>query len=137
MAEEFLVAAVKQAVKLAREGRQVESFACYEALFSDPRFPGAAAADQRQALALLLNPKGSYEPAPEEGGAAHRAAWGVLSALVTATGEAKDHELLGLCHLRMGDRAGAKQLFEAGLAIAHGRGETELAGSLLKRISFL
>ncbi len=137
MAEEFLVAAVKEAVKLAREGKPVESFARYQGLFADPRFSGAAPADQRQALALLLNPKGSYDPAPPEAAPALQAAWASLSTLVAATGEPRDHELLGLCHLRLGDRAGAKQLFESALAIAHTRSDTELAGSLLKRISYL
>ena len=47
MAEEFLVSAVKEAVKSAREGRLVESFASYQGLFDDPRFAVAAPDDQR------------------------------------------------------------------------------------------
>jgi uncharacterized protein HemY len=57
--------------------------------------------------------------------------------LVQSGQEAEDYELLGLTHLRLGDLAGAKSVFEAGLAVAHGKNDAEWSGKLLKRLSAL
>ena len=138
MPDEFVVSSVKEAVKLAREGKSQESMKRYQTLFEAPQFQAAPLDDQRQALKLLLNPKTAGTDAPGDAGiAAYKAGIVALQRILLASSEPKDHELLGLAHLKSGDPVTAKKVFEEGLAIAHSRNDAEWAGQLLKRVSML
>ncbi len=136
MADEFVVANVKEAVRLARAGKLDESFARYQALFDARQFALAPVDHQRQALKLMVTAK---VPEPLSGAAisALQAAWRSLTRLTQVAREPQDYELLGLTHIALGDPKGAKQVFEIGLAAAHASNDAQWAGQLLKRISFL
>ena len=137
MADEFIVSSVKEAIHLSRQGKHDESFARYQALFDAPEFASASVPSRRQALKLMVTVKGVPEPLSPVAVAAFQAAWREITRLVQAGQEPQDYDLLGLTHLRLGDPAGAKSVFEAGLAIAHGRNDAEWSGQLLKRLSTL
>jgi hypothetical protein len=69
---------------------------------------------------------------------AYRAAIGPLTELVAAYGEPSDHELLGMCHLMIGDEESAGKTFRAGLAIEQERNpNSDLCGAFMKRIASL
>ena len=69
---------------------------------------------------------------------AHRAALGLLSALVSGHAEPADHELLGICHLVLGDEPSAAAVFRAGLALERERDpQSKLCGTLMKRVSMV
>ncbi|HEY3450037.1 MAG TPA: hypothetical protein VGK67_27035 [Myxococcales bacterium] len=137
MADEFIVSSVKEAIHLSRQGKHDESLARYQALFDAPEFAAAAVASRRQALKLMVTTQGLPDPLSPTAVGAFQAAWKMLTVLVQGGQEPQDYELLGLAHQRLGDPAGAKSVFEAGLAIAHGRNDPEWSGKLLKRISTL
>ena len=56
---------------------------------------------------------------------------------VSRDGEPSDHELLGVCHLRLGNDLAASNIFKAGLKIERERGNsaTDLCGRLMNRVS--
>ena len=137
MADEFIISSVKEAIHLSRQGKHDESFARYQALFDAPEFATASVASRRQALKLMVTAQGVPDPLTPTAVTAFQSAWKMITALVQAGQEAQDYELLGLTHLRLGDPAGAKSVYEAGLAIAHGKNDAEWSGKLLKRISTL
>jgi len=137
MADEFVVSSVKEAVHLARQGRHDEALARYQALFDAPQFATTPVESQRQALKLMVTAKGIPEPLSAAAIAAFQSAWKAITALVQTCQQAQDYELLGLTHLKLGDPAGAKQLFEAGYAVALAQNDAEWSGQLLKRISAL
>ena len=69
---------------------------------------------------------------------AHRAAIAPLTELVSAHGEPGDHEMLGICHLAVGNEESASAIFKAGLAIERERSpQSDLCGTLMKRVSML
>jgi hypothetical protein len=69
---------------------------------------------------------------------AHTAARGILTGLVSTHAEPSDHELLGICHVVLGDEASASSVFKAGLAIERVRDpSSKLCGTLMKRVSML
>jgi hypothetical protein len=138
MANEALVQEVKRIVGLARNGNLDEAYEGYRALFSSPDFPKSKPEDQRQALKLMIHMKGApakRAPAMIE---AHRAAILPLTELVSAQSEPADFEMLGMCHVAVGNEQGAFGVFKAGLAIERERNaQSDLCGALMRRLSEL
>ena len=138
MANDALISAVKDIVGLAKNGDFDGAYDGYRSLFGSAEFSTYRPEDQRQALKLMVLAKGVPEnptPAMVE---AHRAALGPLTELVSAHGEPSDHELLGVCHVVLGNEESASNIFKAGLAIERERDAgSVLCGSLMKRVSML
>ena len=136
MANEQLVAAVKHIVALAKAGKMDESYSAYGELFSSAPFASYVAADQRQALKLMILAKGMPTfptPAIAE---AHRRAIGPLKTLIAAHGEPADYELLGLCQVRVGDETSARATFQKGLDLERARNpQSPLCGQLMKWVA--
>jgi hypothetical protein len=138
MANEALVQAIKEIVTLARAGKLDESYLRYRDLFSDPEFGNHRPEDQRQALRLMILAKAAPDRPTEAMLEAHRAAVGPLDKLVSTHSEPADHELLGVCHVVLGNEESASKVFRAGLTIERERNpQSDLCGSLMKRVSLL
>jgi hypothetical protein len=138
MANEALVQSIKSIVAHARAGNLDEAYRGYRTLFESPTFSSYRPEDQRQALRLMIFAKGvPSEPTPAMV-EAHRSAVPALTELVSVHGEPADHELLGLCHIVLGNLGSADKIFRAGLAIERQRSpQSDLCGTLMKRISLL
>lgn len=138
MSKEELVSAVKRIVTLARNGDLDGAYAGYRDLFSAPWFSQQRAEDQRQALRLMVLAKNApREPTPLMT-EAHRAAVPALTELVSIHQEPADHEMLGVCHVVLGNTESASRIFRAGLAIERDRNpSSDLCGELMKRISLI
>jgi len=138
MSKETLVNAIKTIHTQAREGRLDEAYAGYQELFSSAEFGTHRPEDQRQALRLMIFAKGvpsNPTPAMLE---AHRAALAPLTELVSVHRDAADHEMLGICHVVLGNEESASAIFRAGLAIERERNpSSDLCGAFMKRISLL
>jgi len=107
-------------------------------LFAGPAFAGYRVEDQRQALQLMVLMKNAPKPTTAAMREAHVAARGILLRLVSAHAEPSDHELLGICHVVLGDEASASDVFKAGLAIERVRDpQSKLCGTLMKRVSMV
>jgi len=138
MADQVLVDAVKAIVASARAGDRKGAYAGYKALFADEAFRRYAASDQRQALRLMIHAKGVPDPPTPEMIEAHRAAIEPLTELVSSLGDPADYELLGMCHVAIGNEQGAGAVFRAALAIERERNaQSDLCGALMKRVSML
>lgn len=137
MANEVLVAKVKQIVGLAKAGNTDAAHDGYRELFSSAEFLTYRPEDQRQVLKLLILQKRSGAP-PESLKAAMQSALVPLTELVSLHGDAGDFEMLGLCHLMNGNEAGAANLFREGLRIERDANpQSDLCGRLMTRISAL
>jgi hypothetical protein len=138
MANEELVAAVKRIVGVAKTGDLDAAYVGYRDLFSSPAFASYRPEDQRQALRLMVLAKvtpSKRTPAMVE---AHQSALPPLTELVSNLHEPGDHELLGICHVVVGNEESASQIFRAGLALERERNpQSDLCGAFMKRISFL
>jgi hypothetical protein len=138
MANEALVSAVKTIVAHARAGELDEAYAGYRALFTSAQFRTYEANERRQALRLMVHAKGVPEPPTPAMIEAHRAAIEPLTELVSEHGEPADYEMLGMCHVAVGNEEGAGSVFRAGIAIERERSpQSDLCGALMKRISML
>jgi hypothetical protein len=138
MANEELVQAVKKIVALARDGKHDDAYVGWKSLFSGPAFAAYDAADQRQALKLMVLAKNAPQQMSDVMIAAHAAAIAPLDKLVAAHREPADHELLGLCLAATGDTARASEVFRAGLTLERARDPgSDLCGSLMKRVSLI
>ena len=138
MANETLVQAVKAIVALAKDGDVEGVYRGYRELFVAPTFEGYRVEDQRQALRLMVMMKGAPKKPTPAMIDAHRAAITPLKHIVEMHREPKDHELLGICHVVVGDEATASAIFKAGLAIERERSpQSDLCGTLMKRVSML
>jgi hypothetical protein len=138
MANEELVAAVKKIAALAREGNLDQAYLGYRDIFASPVFMTYRPEDQRQVLRLMIlakhAPKTPSSPMVE----AHRAAVPALTELVSLHQEPADHEMLGICHVVLGNEESAGVIFRAGLAIERTRSPgSDLCGDLMKRISMI
>lgn len=138
MTKDDLVRQVKVIVAQAREGKLDAAYEGYRALFSEPGFLALRPEDQRQALKLMVHAKVQVrEPTPfmiE----AHRAALMPLTELVSQYGEPVDHELLGTCHVLLGNHESASAIYRAGLAVERERNPgSDLCGELMKKISLI
>lgn len=138
MSKEELVSAVKRIVTLARSGDLDGAYTAYRDLFSAPWFMPQRPEDQRQALRLMILAKNApHKPTPAMI-EAHRAAVPALTELVSVHQEPADHEMLGICHVILGNAESASTIFRAGLAIERARNpSSDLCGELMKRISLI
>jgi len=138
MANEELVAAVKRIAGLARGGNLEQAYLGYRDIFSSPVFMTYRPEDQRQVLKLMILAKNVPRPPTDPVIEAHRAALPALTDLVSIHQEPSDHELLGICHVLLGNEASASVIFRAGLAIERERNPgSDLCGELMKRISMI
>ena len=138
MANEELVRSVKDIIGRAKSGDTDGAYQGYRDLFASPAFAGYRVEDQRQALQLMVLMKGAPKPATAAMLEAHSAARGILSGMVAAHSEPSDHELLGICHVVLGDEASASEVFRAGLAIERVKDpQSKLCGTLMKRVSMV
>jgi hypothetical protein len=138
MANEALVAAVKRIVNLSRGGNLDDAYNGYRDLFSSQEFTTYRPEDQRQALRLMILAKNAPRPPSASMLAAHQAAVPALTELVSVHAEPADHEMLGICHVLLGNEASASAIFRAGLNIERARSAgSDLCGELMKRISAL
>ncbi|MGO9833430.1 MAG: hypothetical protein ACLP1X_04375 [Polyangiaceae bacterium] len=138
MAEQGLVDAVKAIVSSARAGDRKSAYAGYTALFASEGFRRYPANDQRQALRLMIHSKGAPNPPTPEMVEAHRAAIEPLTELVSNLGDPADYEMLGMCHVAIGNEQGAGAVFRAALTIERERNaQSDLCGALMKRVSML
>lgn len=137
MSKEALVGAVKEIVTLSRSGDTEGSFDGYKALFERPDFSDNRPEDQRQALKLLILAK--------RGGAkseklidAHRAAIAPLTDMVSKHNAPEDYEMLGICHLMIGNEEAAANMFREGLTLERAKNAgSDLCGRLMTRVSAL
>jgi hypothetical protein len=138
MANEQLATSVKRIAALWKTGNVDAVYDAYRALFESQEFLSYRPQDQRQALRLMVlakSPQGRPGPAMIE---AHRAALVPLTELVSTDSEPADHEMLGICHVLLGNEAAASAIFKAGLAIERERSpQSDLCGALMRRISLL
>jgi hypothetical protein len=137
VANEALVQSIKQIVGWAKDGDVEGSFSGYRDLFSSAEFATYRVEDQRQALKLMI-----LKPSPAAPTAAfidaHRAAIARLSEMVATGNEPADYELLGVCHVVLGNEESASNIFKAALAIERERDpSSRLCGALMKRVSML
>lgn len=137
MANEELVQAVKRIVVLSRTNLD-DAYLGYRDLFSAPAFLTYRPEDQRQALKLMILAKGAPHKPTEAMIAAHQAAIPSLTELVSVYHEPGDHEMLGMCHVVLGNEDSAREIFREGLRLEREHNaQSDLCGSLMKRISFL
>lgn len=137
MANEELVAAVKRIVGLSRSDLDA-AYVGYRELFSSPAFASYRPEDQRQALRLMVLAKSAPSKHTPAMIAAHRSAVPPLTELVAGFKEPADHELLGICHVVLGDEDAARAIFRTGLALEREHNaQSDLCGAFMKRISFL
>ncbi len=137
MSKEALVVAVKEIVTRARSGDAEGSFDGYKALFARPDFVDNRPEDQRQALRLLILAKraGTMSARLVD---AHRAAITPLTDLVSKHDEPEDYEMLGLCHLAIGNEKAAANMFQHGLTLERTRNAgSDLCGRLMTRVAAL
>jgi hypothetical protein len=134
---EALVASLKKILTLSKNGRAVEAYQEYAHLFSSSAFGSYRPEDQRQALKLMVLAS-SHPPDKDAVANAHRAALTRIKALVDATHEAADQELLGVTHLYLGDEKAATAAFQAGLDLERAKNpQSELVATLMRRVSQL
>src|SRR3954471_10346045 len=113
LANAELVQSIKDIVGRAKNGDTDGAYRGYRDLFASPPFAGYRVEDQRQALQLMVLMKGAPKPATPAMTEAHSAAKKLLLELVAAHAEPSDHELLGICHVVLGDEASASSVFKA------------------------
>ena len=138
MANDALVQSIKEIVARAKEGDLDGSYRGYRELFASADFETYRVEDQRQTLKLMILKKGA--PVTPTGAfvEAHRAALERLTALVSTANEPADYELLGICHVVVGNEESASNIFKAALAIERERDPSSpLCGALMKRVSML
>ncbi len=137
MSKEALVNAVKQIMAQARGGDVEGSFDGYAKLYASQEFAANKPEDQRQALKLLILQKRTGQPSTKLV-EAHRAAIPALTELVSTLNEPEDYELLGLCHLLIGNEQAASNMFRQGLVLERDRNAaSDLCGRLMTRVAAL
>lgn len=135
MSKEALVGAVKQIMAQARAGDVEGSFDGYANLYASAEFAANKPEDQRQALKLLILQKRQGQPSARLVGA-HRAAIQALTELVSTLNEPEDYEMLGICHLMIGNDQAASNMFRQGLALERERNPaSDLCGRLMTRVA--
>jgi hypothetical protein len=138
MANQELTQAVKRIIGIGKSESLDAAYQAYAELFSSPSFLENRPEDQRTALRLMILVKGAPNrptPAMLE---AHRAAVAPLTELVSTLKEPADHELLGVCHVVLGNEQAADVIFRTGLNLERERSpQSDLCGALMKRISLL
>ncbi len=137
MSKEVFVAEVKRIVGLMRGGEPDSANTAFGELFASPLFADQRPEDRRQAFKLLVLAKRSGEP-PATLIEALRAANGPLEALVEATHDPEDYEMLGVCRKVLGDPDAAALAIREGLRLERERNpQSDLCGRLMTRLSAL
>jgi hypothetical protein len=135
MSKEFLVNSVKAIMAQSRAGDVEGSYDGYAKLYAAPEFAANKPEDQRQALKLLILAKRFGSPSPRLV-EAHRAAIPALTELVSTHNEAEDYEMLGICHLLIGNDQAASNMFRQGLALERAKNPaSDLCGRLMTRVA--
>ncbi len=135
MSKEALVGAVKQIMAQSRGGDVEGSYDAYAALYATSDFAANKPEDQRQALKLLILAKRHGQPSPKLV-EAHRSAIPVLTELVSTLEDPEDYEMLGLCHLLIGNEQAASNMFRQGLTLERGKNPaSDLCGRLMTRVA--
>jgi hypothetical protein len=135
MSKEALVAAVKQIMSQQRGGDVEGAYEGYGRLYASPEFSANKPEDQRQALKLLILAKRQGQPSTKLV-EAHRSAIPALTELVSTLEEPEDYEMLGLCHLLIGNDQAASNMFRQGLTLERARNPaSDLCGRLMTRVS--
>jgi hypothetical protein len=138
VANKELGQAIKDIVTRAKGGDIDGAYHGYRDLFASEAFRNFRPEDQRQALRFMVFMDGAPKPMTPSMLEAHRVAAGRLTELVSTLGESSDHELLGICHVALGDEASASAVFRAGLAIERERDpQSKLCGTLMRRVAAL
>ncbi|EYF07194.1 hypothetical protein [Chondromyces apiculatus] len=138
MSKDALVNAVKTIHTQARAGNLDDAYAGYRELFSSAWFGECKPEDQRQALRLMVFAKGVPPKLTEAMTDAFRSALQPLTELVSRHGEPSDYELLGICHVELGNNESADRIFRDGLTIERQRNAgSDLCGAFMKRIAAL
>lgn len=136
MANEALVAQVKQIVGLAKAGKVDDAYKGYATLYRSAEFRTYPLEEQRQAIKLVANikvPPSRPTPAQID---AFKAAIEPLSEVLGALGAPEDFQWLGICCLVTGDEARAGELFRTGLKLERDRNpQSDLCGSLMKWVA--
>jgi hypothetical protein len=129
MANEELVAAVKNIIALAKAGKTDESYAGYAALFSSAAFGAYPVSEQRQALKFMVLAKGIPTFPSKAIADAHKKALTPLQALIKAHDDPADY-------VRAGDEASARVAFQKGLDLERARNpQSPLCGQLMKWVA--
>ena len=135
MSKEALVSAVKQIMAQSRGGDVEGSYDGYGQLYATPDFSANKPEDQRQALKLLILAKRGGTPSTRLV-EAHRAAIPALTELVSTLEEPEDYEMLGICHLLIGNEQAASNMFRQGLTLERARNPaSDLCGRLMTRVA--
>jgi hypothetical protein len=135
MSKDALVSAVKQIMAQSRGGDVEGSYEGYAALYGSPDFSANKPEDQRQALKLLILAKRQGQPSAKLV-EAHRSAIPALTELVSTVNEPEDYEMLGLCHLLIGNEEAASNMFRQGLTLERARNPaSDLCGRLMTRVA--
>jgi hypothetical protein len=135
MSKEALVGAVKTIMSTARGGDVEKSYDGYKDLFSQPWFTQNKPEDMRQALKLLVLAKRTGQPSAKLLDAM-RAAIGPLTELVSTVNDPEDYEMLGICHLSIGNEQAASNMFRQGLTLERDRNPaSDLCGRLMTRVA--
>jgi hypothetical protein len=138
MSKDDLVRVLKQVIGFSRAGKYDESYTGYRDLFSDPEFLKQRPEDMRQALRLMVHAKPPLPSSTPVIVEAHRAAVLPLTELVSIHDDPGDYELLGMCHLLLGNVESASRMYRAGLAIERTRNpQSDLCGTLMRRVAEL
>jgi hypothetical protein len=138
MPNEALLTAVKSIVATARAGKLDEAYAGYRDLFTSPAFATYEPNEQRQSLRLMVHMKNVPATPTPAMVAAHQAAVAPLTDLVSKHNDPADYEMLGMCHVAVGNEAGAMSVFRAGLDLERVRNaQSDLCGAFMRRISML
>lgn len=135
MSKEALVSAVKQIMAQARGGDVEGSYDGYGQLYGTPEFSANKPEDQRQALKLLVLAKRQGAPT-QRLIEAHRNAIPALTELVSTLNEPEDYEMLGICHLMIGNDQAASNMFRQGLTLERAKNPaSDLCGRLMTRVA--
>jgi hypothetical protein len=135
MGKEELVGAVKKIMAQSRGGDVEGSYDGYAQLFGSAEFAQNKPEDQRQALKLLILAKRQGAPSAKLVDA-HRAAIPALTELVSTLEDPEDYEMLGLCHLMIGNDQAASNMFRQGLTLERARNPaSDLCGRLMTRVA--
>jgi hypothetical protein len=138
MSKDALVTIVKRIVGLGRENKLDEVYSAYKDLFTEEWFTTLRPEDQRQALRLMIHAKQVPQPPSEKVKDAHRAALAPLTELVSTLNDPADYEMLGVCHVVLGNNDSAMSIFKAALSLERDRSPgSDLTGTLMKRVSML
>jgi hypothetical protein len=138
VANKELGQAIKGIVTLAKAGDLDGAYHGYRDLFAGDVFRNYRPEDQRQALRFMVFMDGAPKTMTPAMVEAHGAAVGPLTNLVSTLGESSDHELLGICHVALGNEESASAIFKAGLAIERERDpQSKLCGALMRRVAAL